>query len=352
MYEDRRRGNRSALKWIILIVIILAINFYQLPYYFTVPGDAKVLSEVIDVEERHDYEGSFMLTTVRMGPANVVNYVWALVSDERELIPENQIRPEGETDDEYHHRQMMLMSSSQEVAVYVAYNHAGETAYFENYGVIVTGLVPAMDAEEKLEAGDRIIEVAGEEVLEAESLLNVLSEYEIGDTVSMTVERGDETLEVDLEVMPFPEDLDPEGERGGVGISYPVTDSELIKDPEISIDTDTIGGPSAGLMFSLEIYNQLLEEDITKGYDIAGTGSIDLEGNVGRIGGVNQKVIASDNAGADFFFAPSEQGIEQSNYETALETAESIGTEMEIVPIDTFEEALEFLENLPLAGSQ
>ncbi|MFP3361706.1 S16 family serine protease, partial [Planococcus sp. SIMBA_143] len=75
-------------------------------------------------------------------------------------------------------------------------------------------------------------------------------------------------------------------------------------DPSIKINTDEIGGPSAGLMFSLEIYNQLTEEDWTKGYEIAGTGTINDEGEVGPIGGIKQKIVAADGSGAEIFFAP------------------------------------------------
>ncbi|MFA9557344.1 SepM family pheromone-processing serine protease [Evansella sp. AB-rgal1] len=339
--------NRSLIKWIILAVILLTINFYKLPYYFTIPGDALVLTDVIEVEDAHEYEGTFMLTTVRMGQANIVNYVWALFSDQREIIPERQIRPPGETDEEYQHRQLMMMTGSQDVAVLVAYEYVGKTAYIENKGVFVTGVIPDMGAEGKLEQGDKIIAVEGEEVLETSRLLNVLSSYELGEIVELTIERGDSVETVAIEMMYFPEDLDDTGERVGVGISYPVTDSELIRDPEITINTNKIGGPSAGLMFTLEIINQLSEEDITRGYDIAGTGSIDEDGKVGRIGGIKQKVIASHNAGADIFFAPHELGVEGSNYEQALEAAKSIRTNMEIVPVDTYEDALEYLQQLP-----
>lgn len=346
MKDTTSSSNKSFIKWGILFAILMVINFVQLPYYFTVPGEAKVLSDVIEVEEGNDYEGTFMLTTIRMGQANTVNYVWSLLSDRRELIPEDQVRPEGETDDQYHHRQIMMMTGSQELAVLVAYEQAGKEAYFENYGVLVSSIIPDMDAENKLEIGDRIIAIEGQEVLEVETLFDILGELEIGEEVEITIEREDETELVNLTVNPFPEELDPEGGRGGIGIANPITDRLLINEPEIEIDTDQIGGPSAGLMFSLEIYNQLVEEDITHGLEIAGTGSISEDGTVGRIGGVKQKVYASDDAGADVFFAPEEFGAEGSNYEIALETAESIGTDMEIVPVNSFTDALEYLEGL------
>ncbi|MGJ9381299.1 hypothetical protein CR203_02305 [Salipaludibacillus neizhouensis] len=346
MKESTKSSNKSFIKWGILFAILIVVNFVQLPYYFTVPGEAKVLSDVIEVEDANDYEGTFMLTTIRMGQANTVNYIWSLLSDRRELIPEDQVRPEGETDDQYQHRQIMMMTGSQELAVLVAYEQAGKEAYFENYGVLVSSIIPNMDADGKLEIGDRIIAIEGEEVLEVETLFDILGELEIGEDVDITIEREDETEVVNLTVNQFPEELDPEGERGGIGIANPVTDRMLINEPEIEIDADQIGGPSAGLMFTLEIYNQLIEEDITHGLDIAGTGTISEDGTVGRIGGIEQKIYAADNVEADVFFAPNEFGAEGSNYEIALETAESLGTDMEIVPVNTFTDALEYLEGL------
>src|SRR5699024_769198 len=107
-----------------------------------------------------------------------------------------------------------------------------------------------------------------------------------------------------------------------------------------------IGGPSAGLMFSLEIYDQLTEEDLTKGYEIAGTGQVDYDGNVLPIGGIDKKVIAADKAECDIFFDPNEHGMPDSNYQTAKETGEEIGTDMKIVPVDDFEEALSYIDNI------
>jgi len=100
------------------------------------------------------------------------------------------------------------------------------------------------------------------------------------------------------------------------------------------------------LMMSLEIYNQLVDEDITKGYKIAGTGTIDPSGKVGRIGGIEQKIVAAHKSGADIFFAPNENGEKNSNYQMALKTAEDIKTKMVIVPVDTFEDALKYLDSL------
>lgn len=108
-------------------------------------------------------------------------------------------------------------------------------------------------------------------------------------------------------------------------------------------------------MFSLEIYNQLTKNDLTKGHSIAGTGTIDPDGTVGRIGGIDKKVVAADNEGAEIFFAPDDEITPemkkaypniQSNYKEAVKAAKDIGTKMKIVPVKTFDDALNYLKAL------
>lgn len=343
MDENIRTWKGTMIRWVVLLGIIISLTFVQTPYYFTIPGDAKVLSEVIEVEDGYDYEGSFMLTTIRMGRANPVNYVWSLFSDRRELLHVDQVRPEGESDEDYQHRQMMLMSGSQETAVIVAFEAAQEAADFEYHGVFVTQVIEGMDAEGKLEPGDRIIGINDTEVKEVNEMLDILGDFDIGDDVSVTFERDDDTRSETITIEEFPEMLGAEPGSGGLGVSNPVTDRSLSTSKQVDIDAAQIGGPSAGLMFTLEIYNQLTEYDITSGLNIAGTGSMTEDGSVGRIGGSGQKVHAAHESGADVFFAPFENGRENSNYEEALRAAESSGTDMDIVPVDTFQDALDYL---------
>lgn len=334
------------IRWVIFILLLLFVNFYQLPYYYTMPGDAKVLNEIIQVDGKTEEEGTFMLTTVRMGKANLVNYVWARLSDSRELIDEKRIRRNEETDEEYHHRQLMMMSSSQDLATIVAYKKADQKAYYNNYGVVVTGIIDDMPASSVLELGDLIVSVDGTDINTAEDLLEELKDKKKNDEVKLKIIREKNEKDIVLSLTSFPTEIDPTGEKFGIGITNPMTKRELKVNPSITIDTEDIGGPSAGLMFSLEIYNQLVESDITKGYQIAGTGSINEEGEVGPIGGIKQKVIAAHRVGADIFFAPNEFNAHDSNYIDALEAANSINTPMEVVPVDTFEEALAYLEGL------
>ena len=142
--------------------------------------------------------------------------------------------------------------------------------------------------------------------------------------------------------------------RAGLGVQFE-EDKKLTTDPEVEFLTSNIGGPSAGLMFTLEIMNQLMDEDLTKGYNIAGTGEMLEDGTVGRIGGADFKVIAAARKGVEIFFAPDDDLPEEvrsgkpgitTNYEEAVKMAEKIGTKMKIVPVRTVDDALDYLASL------
>ncbi|KAA9025984.1 SepM family pheromone-processing serine protease [Niallia endozanthoxylica] len=328
---------------LVFAVFLLASSFYYLPYYISKPGMAKELEPIIEVEDGYEEEGKFMLTTVRMGRANIYSYLSAKLIDYREIYPIEYVRGENETDEEYNIRQLHLMNSSKIAAIEVAYKKAGIPVDFKYNGVYVLHVVPDMPAEGKLEAADRIFQIDGKEFHSSEEFIKYVSSLKAGEQIKLTYERNNEINHVNIQAEAFKDDENKE--RIGIGIGL-VDDKELIVKPNVKVKTDEIGGPSAGFMFSLEIYNQLTESDLTKGYEIAGTGTISPDGTVGKIGGIEQKVIAADNAGADIFLAPNENGAKDSNYQAAVRTAEDIGTEMKIIPVDTFDDAITYLENL------
>ncbi|MBS4189108.1 PDZ domain-containing protein [Bacillus sp. FJAT-49705] len=333
--------NKYFLRSFVFAAIILMLSsFYYLPYYVSKPGLAKELEPIIQVENGYEEQGSFMLTTVRMGKANIYSYAIAKLSKYQEIFPIKAIRREDETEEEYNVRQLHLMATSKQAAIETAYKKAGIPIKYHYNGIFVLNVYPDMPADGKLKAGDRIFKVDGQEFESSEQFIKYVSGKNEGDEVIFTIERLKEIKEVKIPVAKI-----PETEKIGVGIAL-VDDKEIEVTPDVTINTEEIGGPSAGFMFSLEIYNQLVEEDLTRGYQIAGTGTIDSNGNVGEIGGIEQKIVAADKTGAEIFFAPNENGANDSNYQAAVKTAKDIKSDMKIVPVDTFDEAIEYLQEL------
>lgn len=334
--------NKRYIRTIALIALLLVFStFFKLPYYVTMPGTAEPLRPLVEVKGGYKEKGKFMLTTVRMGQANLFSFVFAHMSKYNELYRIDEVRQQGENDEEYTHRQLKMMENSKETAIAVAYKKANKPVSYRNKGVYVLYVVDSMPAAKYLKSGDQLVAIDGRRIDEADEFIQYVSEKKKGERVHLTYKRSGKEKTATLALAPFPN----EKNRIGLGVSV-MTDRDIVTDPPVHIESDEIGGPSAGLMFALEVYNQLVPEDLTKGYDIAGTGTINIDGEVGPIGGISQKVIAAHKAGADIFFAPNERGAKHSNYKEAVKTAKDIGTKMKIVPVDTFDDAVQFLQKL------
>ena len=270
----------------ILVGVILAmlLVYVRLPYYITKPGMAAKLEPYVQVEGGTKESGDFMLVTVSMGPANVVNLIAAQFNKYTHISKAEEILQKGESDEEYQFRQNYAMKDSQNAAIYNAYKRANRSVSFENKGVLVAGVAKGMPSEGKLKLGDVIIAVDGKTFEKTEQFIEYMTGKKENDAVSIEYMRNGKQLKENLNVKTIPNG----NGRVGIGVSI-VTERELVVDPKVKINSNEIGGPSAGLMFTLEIYNQLVEEDLTKGHEIAGTGTINEKGEVGPIGGINQK---------------------------------------------------------------
>ncbi|WP_028392962.1 SepM family pheromone-processing serine protease [Bacillus cihuensis] len=327
---------------LIVFVLIVGSTFYYLPYYVTKPGMAKELEPIVSVEGGDKAEGSFMLTTIRMGKANIYSYAIAKFSDYQELFAEKDIRRENESDEEYNLRQLHMMDGSKNHAIQVAFEKAGKSITFDYHGVYVLGVIEGMPAEKTLKTGDQIIKVDHLKFQSSQEFIDYVAEKKVDDEINIVYIRNKKEYTAKMKLKAF----DEHSEKVGIGISLE-DDKSPVTNPPIKIDSEEIGGPSAGLMFTLEIYNQLTKGDLTKGYRIAGTGTMSEDGIVGPIGGIQQKIVAAHKSGAEIFFAPNEGGKKDSNYREALIAAKDIKTKMKIVPVDTFDDARTYLEKLP-----
>jgi PDZ domain-containing protein len=335
----------------VAMLLLMYLLFYPLEAYVSKPGGAYDLAPLVEVEDGDmDDVGSFNLMTIAIGKATPISYIASKFSDSMKVMPSYKVRREGEDDKEYNIRQKKLMSDSQFNAITVAFNRAGIPVDITYDGIFIVSVLKGGASDGKLIAGDKIRSVDGIELTEVGQFASTISRKGEGDKVTVTVERDDTLMDVDITLSEIP---NSDG-RVGLGVHFQ-EDRELATNPKVDINTADIGGPSAGLMFTLEIMNQLMEEDLTKGYNIAGTGEMLSNGTVGRIGGADFKVMAADRAGVEIFFAPKDflpdevreknPGI-LTNYEEAVKTAEKIGTNMKIVPVTTVDDALNYLSDL------
>ena len=372
----RNRGFLTA--FLLTFFVIYALYFIPIPYYIYKPGSAEALKPMVQVEggdaEEH---GVFMLTTVSVGRSSIFEYLLARLNPHAEIREKEEIL-RGSTEEEYSTRQQYVMLDSQSNAIQAAYKAAGIPYRIASSGVMIMQTMEGFSAHGVLHPGDKIVSIDSVPVSSHSEIRSQLDGKQAGETVQVAVQRGktEKTYKIELKDLnavnrqPAEGGAAPGGDGSGSGASggttaesrpgLGITLVELLEiQPEqeekrVKIDAKEIGGPSAGLMFSLEILNQLTPGDLTKGYRIAGTGTIDPEGNVCSIGGIRHKIVAADREKADIFFAPADRkkgecnlAADVPNATDAIDQAAKIGTKMKVVPVATLEEALRYLDGLP-----
>jgi len=323
--------------WIVLIAILLvAANFYMANNYTIVaPGVTVDLKEIVEVEEGvRDEEGAFLLTTVSTRPLNLPLAIYAAFNPFVDIEPSEQVIPEGMDMKKYMEYMKQWMQESQKIAEVVALRRAGYETEIRGNGAKVVEVMEDSPAKGLVQPEDIIVGVDGVKVNLAEEVINLVTKHKIGDKVNLKIIRNGEELTLTVPTM------ESKTEKGKpiIGVFITTLDWKPILPLDININTGDIGGPSAGLMFTLEILNQLTPGDLTRGHKIAGTGTISLDESVGEIGGVVQKVAAAKRDGAEIFFVP------ENNAEEAREAAENLG--IKLVPVRTLQDVLDYLENL------
>ncbi len=349
-----RKGNENyypkikKAKWLIILslIVIYGLVLIPVPYYISAPGSALELSPIIEVEDGYDEQGSFMLTTIAIGPGNIGRYIQAYFDPFMEVIPKELILRKNEKPEEYSKRQLEVMKESQDSAIMNAYKSLNLPIEIKYQGILVMGVVDNMPGEKVFKVGDLITKLNDQPIHTIEELFTFLNDKKPGDNVKIDFLRENKTMVDEIELVLVNENQETNSQRVGFGF-YPLEKKEVVVSKPVHFHTEDIGGPSAGLMFTLEIINQLTPEDITKGYFVAGTGEIGSNGEVGQIGGAKLKVKAAVKKGAEIFFVPKDIEADDVNQKEAFEANQSLGNPLKLVPIAHIEEALEYLKNLP-----
>ncbi len=338
MRRSRSAVIKGGLYFISLAILIYVVVYMPTPYMVHQPGSADEIKPMVSVTGGDQEEkGTFMLTTVSVSYANLAMLITTQFKHHAEIIRKEPDR----NDEEYETQQRYYMSSSQSNSIMAAYSHANiDYAVVPEY-VFVVGFSKSVTPKGDFHPGDIIKQLNGEPIGEFEALAEALKGKTAGDKVSVELERGGKKLEQQVELVQIGEE---NGEaKAGLGVSVGEVRKVQPSDPakEVKFKDTRIGGPSAGLMFTLEIYNQLTPGDLSKGYRVAGTGTMSEDGTVGPIGGVQFKIVASDREDADIFFVP------EDNYKEAKAKADKIKSGMKLVPVKQVDDALKYLEELP-----
>lgn len=309
----------------------LALTFLPSDHYLVLPDRARPTDPLVSVpgeETGSAGDGGIYMVDVRIGRASLFERLFPGVREGADLLPEHVINPEGVSDTQRRRSSLNEMSRSQLIAITVALRQLGREVDIEAVGAEVVLVQPDAPADGELEVGDVIVAAQGDDVTSTSDLQRAMSDLVPGDEASLTVERG-EGEQIELMLATRASDQDPE--RAVVGVQ--VQDAEDFRFPvDIEIDAGSIGGPSAGLAFALDIVDEL-GDDVDGGRTIVATGELTLEGDVLPIGGVKQKVIGARRAGADVFLVPDRNAAD----------ARAAAEGLEIVAVSDFDEALSAL---------
>ncbi len=336
------RGKKNKVVTGFIIFLVLSL-FIPTPYYLFQPGSVEELGTKVTVENgEKSTEGNLYLTTIlSLKASNIYYLAYGLVAPHTELRKVNEVKGEL-SDAEYARLLSHMMKSSQHNALVAGLEAAGEKITLKPNGIFVRNVLGTSNAKGKIEVGDIIRQVDGHPIEKASDFLEYLMDKQIGESVELLFTREGIEKEETISLIQLQNGVN----KAGVGI-VPEDQFYLETERKVEIYAADIGGPSAGLMFSLEIYDQLTEGNLTKGYEIAGTGTIDLEGNVGQIGGIREKITAVHKAGIDIFFCPADIARGDTNERDVIEEAEKSGYTVKIVPVKTMQEAIDYLAQLP-----
>ena len=315
-------------------IVIGSMTFVKTDYYFMSPGPPYQWDIEYGNIENYEFDGNLFQLTVRRDEANALIYAWSYLDNSVDLYPREVILPKGVTPEELSQISIQNMKTSENVAIAVALTYIGYDIGSKGDGVSVVGILDDSPVKDKLLKGDVLNSINGEEISSATEFIATLRRYQIGDFVTIGLERDfdGETKNIEVETKLI-EHIEYEGEPM-VGFLATTINERFDFPFEVDIKTGNVGGPSAGLMMALNVYNNLIPEDITNSLVVAGTGTIEIDGSVGPVGGIKQKVISAKRAGAELILVPT------ANFEEAIPMASESTA---IVAIDSFEEALKVI---------
>ncbi|MFT8871455.1 MAG: SepM family pheromone-processing serine protease [Sporolactobacillus sp.] len=330
-------------RWLLplVVAVFIAGYFIRLPYFIQMPGAAQNMAKMIEVPGGQPIHGKYSLVYIYLGQANLYSYLWTMLEHNRytTLVKDDEVMLPGQSEQDYNRIQNNYMRDAQQTAAYVAYRAAGKHPILDRDGVLILAVMPSMPGARVLKSGDIIIDADGRHVSSMDELDALLQPKRVGDRVTLTILRGTERKQIRLAISKFPKSAAIAQKKQGIGI-YQANYLNVKVSPKVRFKVGNIGGPSAGLMMTLSIYDQLMRDDLAAGRSIAGTGTIDLNGNVGPIGGIEDKIVGADRSGVRLFFAP----VADHEYQQAKRTARAIGSSMIIVPVRTFQDAVSYLE--------
>ena len=312
--------------FILLLILTYVIFNIKLPYYIDGPGGLININNRYYIDNPYKISGSINMTYVSEYRANIASFLFAKINKDYDIYKKDNMIPSNETEKEGYIRGEIMLNEAIDDAIIVAFTKAEKEYTIEKQSLVITYI--SEDAITNLKIGDEIISIDGINVNSREEVYNIIKNHEIKDKIKIKVNNNDKEYNRYAYLQ--------ENKTIGILLSYK---RKITTNPKLNIKLKNDEyGPSGGLMTSLAIYNQLVEKDITNGYKIAGTGTIDSDGKVGEIAGIKYKLKGAIKNKAKIFLCPA-----GNNYKEAIKLKNKYNYKIKIIKVETFEDAIKYL---------
>lgn len=313
---------KENLRFIIFMIILITVVNIELPYYIEAPGGTINLTKRIDENYKKE-NGSLNMLYVTEYKGNIVTVLLSKIIKSWDLFEISNQQVSNEDAHDIYVRNKVMLDNSINNATYVAYNYAGKNLTIKE----IQNIVIATTKDNGLKIGDIILSIDNYDVENNKTIKEYLSSLDPGDKVNLKIKRNDkeETISITID------------EDKVIGIML-ITNYIYETPDDLNINFRSgEGGSSGGLVLALGIYSEITGTDILKGRNIAGTGTIDIDGTIGEIDGIKYKIAGAVRNKMDVVL------VSPYNYEEAKQVVKENNYNIEIVCVKTFEEAINYL---------
>ena len=316
---------------LVFLLIIIIVSFVKLPYSIMMPGGSTNLNERYIITDGYKAKGSMNLAYVSEIDANLLTFLVAKINPYWDIYKSDDTKLPKESSADSLKRMKLNLEESVDIAKIVALTKAGYKIDLNNSKILISYVMDK--SKNNLLVNDEIVAINGQKIKDVGELQEFINNKNVGDTLDVLVIRNNSEKHCYAKVFKYENKL-------VIGVStilkYDYESPVLIKYQGNKKEY----GSSGGLMNALTIYNALTKEDLTKGKKIIGTGTIDIDGNIGEIDGIKYKLIGADRKKCDIFMVPV------ANYQEALKVKDKYHLKIKIVKVNTIDDAINYLKGM------
>ncbi|MEA3075811.1 MAG: Lon-like protease [Actinomycetota bacterium] len=323
---------------LLLVLGLVVVGFnWALPYYALAPGSAREVGTLISADGTKTYpaKGEVLLTTISLQQVHPIQAFVGWLRTDVDVVPEDRIKPPDTSNQQYRQQNFEVMDASKQTAIVVGLRRLGYEVKEKGEGALVERVLPQFPVNGQLHEGEVIKAIDGQPIALVTDATALIGGHKAGDVLRIDVAQPDGT---GARTALVPVAADPEqGGKVVLGVYLRTFKRDFDTPFKVDIKSDNIGGPSAGLAFTLGVIDNLTPGELTGGRKVAVTGTIEIDGRVGDVGGVAQKTSAVRASGADVFLVPA------GEYDVARQHA---GAHLKVIKVTTLQEALDALGSL------